>query len=135
MIACSIAFSTMREFQDKRQWKRTFRSRYFILFLLVPIALIAHGVWNAYVRYERSASTVVSLEREKARLVERQRDLSRSTAALATPEGIDREIRTTYGLVKPGEELIVVVGADQVATSDSDVASRGWWDMFLDFFR
>ena len=125
----------MREFQEKRQWKRTFKSRYFIVFLIILIILIGHGVWNAYVRYARSEATVANLENEKGRLVERERDLALRVAALETPEGVDREIRTTYGLIKPDEELIVVVGSRTDSTSGTGLMEKGWWDKFLDLFR
>lgn len=125
----------MREFQNKRYWKVFFKSRYFIALLLVLIGLIVHGVWNVYVRYERSVGMVASLEAEKVRLVDRQRDLSYRVASLETPEGVDREIRTTYGLVKSGEELIVVVGDRSSESLDTTSNKKGWWDKFLDLFR
>jgi cell division protein FtsB len=125
----------MREFQEKRQWKRTFRSRYFIVLLLILIALIGHGVWNAYVRYARSEVTIASLETERERLRDRERDLTVRVDALETPEGVDREIRTTYGLVKPDEELIVVVGGRSDSTSGTGLTDKSWWDRILDLFR
>jgi len=125
----------MREFQDKRQWKRTFKSRYFIAFLIVIAMFIAHGVWNAYGRYVRSAVAVNNLKTEKNRLIQRQDDLDHSVQTLQTPEGVDREIRSTYGLVRPGEELIVVVGANEGSTSDSDSIKKGWWSRFMSIFK
>ena len=125
----------MREFQDKRYWKVFFKSRYFIVLLIIIIGLIAHGVWNAYVRYDRSVGLVTSLEAEKTRLVDRQRDLSYRVASLETPEGVDREIRNTYSLVKSGEELIVVVGDRSSESSDTASNKKSWWDKFLDLFR
>jgi len=125
----------MREFQDKRQWKRTFKSRYFIALLIIMAVLIAHGVWNAYSRYARSAVAVNNLEMEKDRLMQRQDDLDHSVQTLQTPEGVDREIRSTYGLVRPGEELIVVVGANEGSTSDYNSIKKGWWSRFVSLFK
>lgn len=125
----------MREFQEKRQWKRTFKSRYFIIFLFVLIVLIAHGLWNAYIRYTKSEAVVTNLETERTRLLSRQNDLERNIEALKTKEGIDREIRMTYGLIQPGEELIILVGEKESSTSDDSLIQKGWWDRFLDLFR
>lgn len=125
----------MREFQEKRQWKKTFKSRYFIIFLIILIGLIAHGIWNAYARYVRSEAVVTNLEAEKGRLLDRQNDLERNIEALQTREGIDREIRATYGLVQPGEELIIVVGGQEGSTSGDTTFEKSWWDKFLDLFR
>ena len=96
---------------------------------------IAHGVWNAYGRYVRSAVAVNNLKTEKNRLIQRQDDLDHSVQTLQTPEGVDREIRSTYGLVRPGEELIVVVGANEGSTSDSDSIKKGWWSRFMSIFK
>jgi len=125
----------MREFQEKRQWKKTFKSRYFIIFLLILIVLIAHGLWNASIRYTKSEAVVTNLEAERERLLNRQTDLERNIEALQTKEGIDREIRMTYGLIQPGEKLIILVGEKESSTSDDNLAQKGWWDTFVDLFR
>ena len=125
----------MREFQEKRQWKKTFKSRYFIIFLLVLVVLIAHGVWNTYVRYTRTEVVVNNLELERDQLLDRQYSLERNIEALKTKEGIDREIRTTYGLVQPGEELIIIVGERENSTSGGAQIEKSWWGKLIDFFR
>lgn len=99
------------------------------------VALLAHGVWNAYERYSRSEVAVAYLESEKERLIDREVRLSRSIDALSTQEGVEREIRSMYGMVRPGEELIIVV-ADRSSSSGEEVVKKeGWWDRFLGLFR
>lgn len=125
----------MREFQEKRQWKKTFKSRYFIIFLIGLMGLVAHGLWNAYIRYTKSEAVVTNLEAERDRLLNRQHDLERNIEALQTKEGVDREIRMTYGLIQPGEELIILVGDRESSTSDDTIIQKGWWERFVDLFR
>lgn len=125
----------MREFQEKRRWKKAFKSRYFIVFLVMLVILISHGLWNAYTRYQRSEMVVENLRFEKERLLKRDEDLTRGIETLTTPEGIDREIRTTYGLVQPGEELIIVVGERNEGVSNVSPIEKSWWDKLLDLFR
>jgi cell division protein FtsB len=125
----------MREFQERRRMRRFLHSRYAIAVLLVLCALLARGVWSVYQKYERSKELAQRTQGELAELEARQKTLSQLNASLETEQGKEREIRDRFGVVKPGERMVVVVD-DATRTDDgqSDGAG-GWWQRFLGWFR
>lgn len=64
-------------------------------------------------------------------LEERKSMLEANLAALATDRGRDAVIRTTFGVAKPGEEVIVVV-PPATATPTS---TPSWWQRIVDWFK
>jgi hypothetical protein len=64
-------------------------------------------------------------------LEERKATLEANLAALATARGKDAAIRTTFGVARPGEEVIVVVPpATATAT-----ATPSWWQKIFSWFQ
>ncbi|MFA6095314.1 MAG: septum formation initiator family protein [Candidatus Paceibacterota bacterium] len=125
----------MREFQERRKFKRFFKSRYAIAFLVVLVALMAKATYNAYLRYERSEEVVARVALEKADLEAREKALQASVRSLGTPQGVDKEIRSMYGMVREGESLIVVVGSDASSAEESRLGEESWWDRLVDLFK
>ncbi len=124
----------MREFQERRRIKRFLHSRYAIIVLVVVCLLVARGVWSAYGKYEKSKEIADRARADLASLQTRQDSLSGEIDALATPEGKEREIRDRFGVVKPGEKMVVLVD-DASATDQTAAASQsGWWERFMSFF-
>lgn len=124
----------MREFQQRRSWKKFFRSRYMIAILAILVILVGHGVWNAYGRYERSKEALEMLEREYTQLSDRKERALSATLALSSDDGLERELRSTYGLVREGENLIVIVDPRGDDADDTAVVESTWWEKLLSVF-
>ena len=83
------------------------------------LLFLANGVWNIYQK-EKESSTLDSDSKAKLEALSSQAgQLTTNINKLSTDTGIDEELRLKYGVVKPGEEMIVVVPDDSATTSTS----------------
>ncbi len=122
----------MREFQDRRKAKKFLHSRYAIAFLIIIIALVSRGVWGIYVKYEKSSALAEKSRADLATLQARHDALSKSISALNTDEGREKELRDRFGVVKPGEKMVILVDNAPAAKASANVANDSWWRKFLD---
>lgn len=124
----------MMEFQEKRRLKNFFYCKFTLFVLLVIVIWLANAVWNVYKKQDYTkvnlAKTAASLEGLQAR----EKMLSSEIERLKTKDGTEAEIREKYGLVKPGEEVIVVI--DEGDTNhDITPAPAGFWQRIMDWFK
>lgn len=63
-------------------------------------------------------------------LEERKKMLEANLSALASDRGQDAAIRTSFGVAKPGEEVIVVVPPAPATTTPP----LSWWQKILNWF-
>lgn len=117
------------------------------VFILVVLGGLAFTVWSFYpvarVHYVEEREHA-RLHAELTSLEQRNARLSKEVARLKTPEGVEDEARETLGLVKQGEQPVVVLdsSADKNASTASKVptvdveepvsAPKGPWTPVLD---
>ena len=125
----------MLEFQEKRKLRRLIYSKITLVLLILLILLILNGVWNIYkkqdITKDNLAKTASSLESLQAR----ENMLSSQIERLKTPAGTEEEIREKYGLVKPGEEVIVVVDSSTTAADETSTTDTGFWQKIVNWFQ
>ncbi len=109
----------MREFKDKRKRKEKLYSFWSVLVLFVIFLFLANGVWNIYQKEKESSSLDLDSKAKLDALSSQADQLKSNINKLSTDTGIDEELRLKYGVVKPGEEMIVVVPDDSATTSTS----------------
>lgn len=123
----------MREYQDRRRFKRFLHSRYAIAILGVICLVLLHSVWGLYQKYEKSKEIVARVQSNASLLQTRETSLSQSINDLNTQEGRENILRDQFGVVKEGEKMVVIV--DDVSGTDTAAKpSAGWWSRFLGFF-
>jgi cell division protein FtsB len=124
----------MREFQERRRIKKLLHSRYAIAFLVIVLLFVLKGVWGVYVKYEKSKDIALRVKTEAEGLQAREASLNSSIAALGTAEGKEKEIRDRFGVVKPGEKMVVLV--DNTATTGpiEAVPDTSWWARITSLF-
>ena len=119
LCKCNDIIIGMREFKDKRKRKEKLYSFWSVFALFVILLFLANGVWNIYQK-EKESSTLDSDSKAKLEALSSQAgQLTTNINKLSTDTGIDEELRLKYGVVKPGEEMIVVVPDDSATTSTS----------------
>lgn len=99
----------MREFQAKRRFENLLYSTGSILILLVVIGFLVKAVFGAYDKKRRSEAELARTQTAHAALVLERNNLSKSEAFLKTEEGVEAELRSKYRLVRPGENVAVIV--------------------------
>jgi cell division protein FtsB len=125
----------MMEFQEKRRLKRFLYSRITLICLLIIIFFLLIKVWDVYKKQALTrdylAKTAASLESLQAR----EKMLSSEIERLNTEEGTEEEIREKYGLVKPGEEVIVVVDEDGMDSNSILPKEISFWQKLVNWFN
>lgn len=114
--------------------RRTSRNRVREYVIAAALALLI--VWLVslifgIVRKEELArKTVAETKLELAELEEREATLQANLAELATDRGQEASLRQTFGVARPGEEVIIVVPEKQLPPPPPVT----WWARVLHFF-
>ncbi len=102
--------------------------------LFVVLLFLARGVWNIYQK-EKESANLDSDSRAKLQSLSAQADqLTTNINKLSTDAGVDEELRQKYGVVKPGEEMIVVVPEDATTSTSTESVYSKILDKIKSFF-
>ncbi len=109
-----------------KQW----RDGLWIGLLLLVIAWLAHLIWGLTGKVSIAFTEAKEVQMRYEALEARRSVLESDLAVLATSRGKEAAIRESFGVAKPGEEVIVVV-PPVAATSSPE---RSWWQRILGWF-
>lgn len=111
-----------REMSRRPTKKRV--GEYVITALLVLLILwLAWLMWGIARKEEIARKAVRETRAELATLEQRKGVLEGNIAELTTERGKEATLRQTYGVAKPGEEVIIVVPPKEATTTPK----RSWW--------
>lgn len=99
----------MRKFQEKSGFRKIVESRPVLLILFVILLLFA---WNIFTFLDKGREAKRNLDIANNKLTElenNKKKLENDLKALDSVDGIEASIRNKYGLVKEGEEVVIVV--------------------------
>lgn len=108
------------------QWRRGLLTG----FLLLVAFWLASLVWGIAGKARIAVDEAHKAQRQYRALEQRRAVLEASVAALETARGRDSAIRTSFGVARPGEEIIVVVPPSPATATPA----RPWWQNILDWF-
>ncbi len=115
-----------RNFQARRQVRRTIYSVPALIVLLVVTLLLARGVWSAYTKYARTEELLAQAKSMHVKLLERTGELEKETTSLSTDRGIEKEVRAHFQVARPGEEVVILV--DEATTTVATTSpKKAWW--------
>lgn len=118
----------------KKKYRRFLFSKVGIVIVLVLTVLVSRAAWNVYEKERMTRAKVVGAEYELEELKEREAELERDLALFATSEGIEEEIRDTYGFAKEGEEVLIILEEEE-NTAGFTQSKPTLWQRFLSLFR
>jgi cell division protein FtsB len=125
----------MLEFQEKRKLKRMLYCKTTFFFLFIVIVLFFSAVWGVYKKQDLTKNNLNITASSLEGLRTREKMLSAEIERLKTESGREEEIREKYGLVKPGEEVIIVIeqasDTKNIMVSDSD----SFWQKVKNWLR
>jgi len=125
----------MLEFQEKRKFRKLVYCRTTLIILIVLIVLLLNGVWKVYKKQAIAKENLAKTATVYDGLRAQEEKLLGEIERLETVVGKEEEIRAKYGLVKPNEEVIVVV--DKTENKNTGPASTpiSVWQKVLDWLR
>lgn len=110
--------------------KTDVRSLVKTVLLLVAIVWFCFLVYSIYKKEEVARRTVHETQAELAALDARTKTLSGTVENMDTPRGQETSIRETFGVAKPGEEVIIVVPKKELPPPPPVT----FWQKVRDFF-
>jgi len=99
----------MREFQEKRKFKKLIYSGWLQIFLGIVLLALIFPTVKVYKKSRISAGKAEEIKEEMAKLEKRNAELAAEAARLESESGEDGEIRKRFDVAKPGEKIIVIV--------------------------
>ena len=124
----------MMEFQEKRKIKRFLYSKVTVAILVILILFVLTEVWDVYKKQSITRDNLAKTAAIFEGLKDREKMLSSEIERLKTEGGTEAEIREKYGLVKPGEEVLVIVG-DDTATDTVTSSPVSFWQKVFNWFK
>jgi cell division protein FtsB len=125
----------MLEFQHKRRIRKMMYSPVALVILAIIAAVFVKAAWNVHAKEAQSQVYLDQAQSQLDDLSSQEQGLKQSVAALNTKEGMDAEIRSEYLVVKPGEQVAVIVDSPAASdTASSTESSGGFWARFAEFF-
>ena len=112
----------MRKFESQKQIKGRIYSRTTLVILLFIIILTAKGVFGIYLRNAESVTARDDTAMKLKELNKRKELLNTEISKLNQDDGVDQEIREKFNVIKPGENVVLIV-QDEVATSTPEKPS------------
>ena len=107
----------------------------FLAFLVILALFLLKAVWDLFEKSQDARIAAESVQREYEELVVREAALKESLARLESPDGVESEIRQKFGVVKEGEEVVIVLPEDPTNAKQGMEKEEGWWQKFLSFFQ
>lgn len=113
-----------------RRMKRPPRDYFIVAALIVLVGWLLWLLLGIIQKEERARKASGEAYAELVSLTERETTLRQNLAELETTRGQEASFRETYGVARPGEEVIIVLAPEE----DIELAELSWWNKFLGFF-
>lgn len=99
----------MREYQEKRKLRKIFGSKIALVFLFCLSLFLIYSAFNVYKKSRHAVSKNNAIEKELADLERRKIELESEITRLKSDFGAEEEIRKKFNVVRPGEEVLVIM--------------------------
>jgi cell division protein FtsB len=118
----------MKEFQHDKEERQKMYSKWVLVILLIMIIFTLRGLVSLYIKQSNSYEEMSLVLAKKVQLEERYNSLSAKVYDLNTEEGMEKEIRSKFDVVKPGETVITVVDKEipAQAPEDTGIIKKLW---------
>ncbi len=125
----------MRNFQRKGVWRNILQSKPILIFLGILILIFAWsvlGFWNKMGENNKSKKIA---EDKVAELMKQKEKLNSDINSLKTVEGKEAVFRENFGLVKEGEDMIVIVEDKNKPQVPLEANTWGFFSFFKNWFK
>ena len=123
----------MREFQEKRKFKKLIYSGWLQIFLGIVLLALIFPTVKVYKKSRISADKAEEIKEEMAKLEKRNAELAAEAARLESESGREGEIRKRFDVAKPGEKIIVIVDKNSEDVKINGAENKGGF--FSRFWR
>ncbi len=121
----------MFDFQQKRKFRSILESRITWVLLLVLLGSVLVSAYDRYLIAREMAGRRAEAEAELAELKARQDDLKAEVDYLSNERGIEAEVRRQFDVAREGEQVVIILGSDESASSTTEATTtpkvRPWY--------
>lgn len=125
----------MRDFKQKKKIRRRIYSKWVLTVFIIVAVFLGNATWNVYKKYREASDNTAIAQAQLDKLNARERQLSASLASLKTVAGVEKELREKFGVVKDGEQMILIVERQEGNIMDGSSARQSIWQRFLNLFK
>jgi cell division protein FtsB len=123
----------MRDFQQKKRWRRLVQSWPVLIFLSILLLFFAWGIIGLMMRMQTTRENRQLAETKLLELQKKKEIFTADVAKLESESGIEETIREKFPVVKEGEGLIVVVD-EKVKIEEPKIEEKGFFSKLF-FWR
>lgn len=125
----------MRNFQEKKGLKRFLQSKPVLMLLFVLVIVFTWNVISLVGKLQETIKNKKIQEEEIYNLQKRREKLSNDIEKINTEKGKEEIIRENFGLVKEGEEVIVIIEDKNNISNLSENKNKGFWFFLKGLFN
>jgi cell division protein FtsB len=124
----------MKEFRERNKWRAALYSRFSLFAVVVLSLFMMNVVYRVFIRERASAEDSRRLTTKLAQIEQHTADLEANISTLQTPDGIEREIRNKFNVVKSGEEVVLLLGNTATSATTTEPEAKSWWERAKEVF-
>ncbi len=126
----------MKEFQHDNDNTDKKYSKWVLLLLFVLIVIVGRSLISLSTKQISSSEEMNLVEAKRLELEKRHEDLTKKVGELNTNEGMEREIRSKFDVVLPGEQVIMVVDKEvQAPIKEEPSVIKKLWNGVVGVFK
>jgi len=126
----------MKKFIPKHRWQNVVFSKAALVVMFVVILFAGNAAWNMYQKYKESKELKDRALVQLQELEKREKNLTENIENLQTERGIEEELRKRFGIVKEGEEVVIVIDNPESETNKQiNEENKSLWSNFLRIFK
>jgi cell division protein FtsB len=99
----------------------------FFIVALILVILVARGVWRVYNQSRFANDNYLSTKEQLDSLQTRQKQITDRLASLSTTRGLEEEVRNDFSVVRPGEQMILIVDSASTSSTTATTSPTGLW--------
>jgi cell division protein FtsB len=123
----------MFDFQQKNKIRKFLYSRPVVAIVVIIAVYSLYSTWSIYQKMLHSRQAMEQSQKELLTLATQNDSLDSTISELQTNAGVEKEIRSKFGVAKPGENMAVIV-QDSGTSSQSTSTPKSLWNKFLNLF-
>lgn len=122
----------MARFGKKKKLTEYLYTKPGIAALLIITVFFTLSVVERFKVEREMARRTQEAEVQKARLIERKKELEERVEYLSGERGIEAEIRSHFDVTKEGEQVVIIVGEEEGATEEKPEAEvqKPWYQFW-----
>ena len=125
----------MRNFQEKNKWKDFMQSKPVLVLLAIVVILFTWNIVNLTIKLLETYKNKNIEQQKISDLEARKAKLTEDIKKLGTDEGKEEAIRENFGMVKDGEDVVVIVDDKNSNDPEKKPETSGIINFFKNLFK